>query len=184
MRTLPDIDRAMHDYLPLYYADIDIIDREADEVAQINAAIYDVLAQFFVDTATWAIDRWERIFGITTDAAKPIEQRRSVIKSKLRGVGTVTTALVESVAESYANGDVMVTENNASYTVTITYVSALGVPPNLSDIQAAIRDILPAHLAVNFVFKYYLYADLIASGKTYADISGITYFALLNEGVT
>jgi hypothetical protein len=189
MRTLNEINRAMHDYLPLYYADVipadNVIDREADEVAALNSAVYGVLNQFFVDTATWNIARWERIFGVVPDEAKPIEQRRSVIKSKLRGVGTVTPALVESVAEAYDNGDVTVTESNATYTITITFVSTLGVPPNMTDIQAAIRDILPAHLAVDFVFRYYLYADLIATGKTYTQLAttGLTYDEVYNGGI-
>ncbi|WP_239613956.1 YmfQ family protein [Cohnella mopanensis] len=184
MRTQADIQRAMHDYLPLYYTDVtpanNVIDREAEEIAALNIAINDVLAQFFIVTATWGLARWEQIFGIPTDEAKPIEQRRSVIKSKLRGVGTVTPALIEQVAEAYDNGDVTVTEDNASYNVTITFVSTLGIPPNLGDIKAAIRDILPAHLTVNFVFRYYLYANLIAIGKKYAEIAAITYDDLYN----
>lgn len=114
MRTSTEIQRDMHDYLPRYYEDIpvatNVIDREAVEMAQLNADIYDVLAQMFVDTSTWGLARWERIFGITTDVLKPIDQRRSVIKSRIRGVGTVTPAMVKSIAEAYANGDVEVTE--------------------------------------------------------------------------
>jgi hypothetical protein len=187
VRNLTQINRDMRDYLPFYYADItvadNIITQEASEIAAINTAINSILEQNYVNTATWGLARWERIFGITTDEAKPIEQRRSVIKAKLRGVGTVTPALVESVAEAYDNGNVMVTENNATYTVTITFVSTLGVPPNLTDIQSAIRDILPAHLAVNFVFRYLTYAELIALGLTYADIDAITYDSLYNGGL-
>ncbi|MCD9024306.1 YmfQ family protein [Cohnella sp. NL03-T5] len=162
----------MHDYLPLYYADVapanNVIDREADELAAINSAVYSVLDQFFIDTATWGIDRWERIFGVAVDELKPIDQRRSVIKSKLRGVGTVTPALVEQVAEAYDNGDVTVTENNATYTVTITFISTLGIPPNLADIQAAIRDILPAHLVVNYVFRFLTWNEVNAKNLTWS----------------
>ncbi|WP_364149028.1 putative phage tail protein [Paenibacillus sp. LPE1-1-1.1] len=118
MRSLTEIQRDMNDYLPRYYGDIpvatNIIDREATESAQINADAYDVLAQMYVDTATWGLARWERIFGITPDELKPIDQRRSVIKSKLRGVGTVTTASIKSVAEAYANGQVEVTESGTN----------------------------------------------------------------------
>lgn len=114
MRDAVTIQRDMHDYLPRYYEDIpvatNVIDREAVEMAQLNADIYDVLAQMFIDTSTWGLARWERIFGITTDVLKPIDQRRSVIKSRIRGVGTVTPAMIKSIAEAYANGDVEVTE--------------------------------------------------------------------------
>lgn len=118
MRSLTEIQRDMTDYLPRYYGDIpvatNIVEREAVEAAQLNADAYDILAQMYVDTATWGLARWERIFGIVTDVTKPIDQRRSVIKSKLRGVGTVTTAMVKSVAEAYANGEVEVTESGTN----------------------------------------------------------------------
>jgi len=190
MRTLNVIQRAMHDYLPLYYADVkpanNVVDREADEIAALNAAVDSVLAQFFIGSATWGLSRWEEIFGIAVDTLKPIEQRRSVIKSKLRGIGTVTPALIEQVAEAYDNGDVEVTEDNSNYNVTITFVSTLGIPPNLGDIFAAIREVLPAHLTVNFVFRFYTYAELADSGITYGGLAatGRTYDELYHGGLT
>ncbi|MGG4142955.1 putative phage tail protein [Paenibacillus algorifonticola] len=184
MRTLTEIQRDMHDYLPRYYEDIptatNIIDREAAEAAQINADIYDVLAQMFVDTATWALPRWERNFALATDADKPIDQRRAVIKSRIRGVGTVTAALIESIAEAYANGEVEVVEDNANYTVKLTFVSALGQPPNFADLEAAVRDAMPAHLAVEYVFIYTTFGKLEGYDVTFGGIqtAGLTYAQL------
>jgi hypothetical protein len=159
-----DINRAMYDYLPSYYEDIRearaIIDAESAQFEQLYADIADVLAQFFVDTATWGLANWERICGIPTDESKPIDQRRSVIKSKLRGIGTVTVDLIKNVAEAYYNGQVEVTEQPSLYTVKIKFVSKLGVPPNLADIQNALREIIPAHLAIDFEFSYLLIRDI------------------------
>ncbi|OME86932.1 hypothetical protein BK120_08390 [Paenibacillus sp. FSL A5-0031] len=119
MRDAVTIQRDMHDYLPRYYGDIpvasNVVDRGASETAQLNAAMYDVLAQMYVDTATWGLARWERIFNLATDVSKPIDQRRSVIKSRARGAGTVTKALIKEVAESFQNGEVEVTEYNRNY---------------------------------------------------------------------
>jgi Uncharacterised protein conserved in bacteria (DUF2313) len=159
-----DINRAMYDYLPSYYEDIRearaIIDAESAQFEQLHADIADVLAQFFVDTATWGLANWERICGIPVDESKPIDQRRSVIKSKLRGIGTVTVDLIKNVAEAYYNGEVEVTEQPSLYTVKIKFVSKLGVPPNLADIQNALREIIPAHLAIDFEFSYLLIRDV------------------------
>ena len=174
----------LNGYLPRYYEEIReaqaIVSADESAINQLNADIDDVLAQFFVDTATWGLANWERICGISTDETKPIDQRRSVVKSKLRGIGTVTVGLIESVAESYANGDVEVIEDNANYTIAIKFVGKLGVPPNLDDIKKALRDIIPAHLVVNYVFTYVTYDQLktqfasysamASSGKTYDDI--------------
>ncbi|WP_432199230.1 YmfQ family protein [Anoxybacillus gonensis] len=151
-------------YLPNYYQDIrefqTLIGTENEEVEQLSATIDEVLKQFYVDTATWGLANWERICGIPVDESKPIEQRRSVIKSKLRGIGTVTVALIKNVAESWYNGEVEVTEQPSLYTVKIKFISKLGVPPNLADIQNALREIIPAHLAINFEFSYLLIKDI------------------------
>ncbi|GGJ68313.1 hypothetical protein GCM10008982_17060 [Anoxybacillus voinovskiensis] len=151
-------------YLPNYYQDIrefqTLIGTENEEVEQLSATIDEVLEQFYVDTATWGLANWERICGIPVDESKPIEQRRSVIKSKLRGIGTVTVALIKNVAESWYNGEVEVTEQPSLYTVKIKFVSKLGVPPNLADIQNALREIIPAHLAIDFEFSYLLIKDV------------------------
>jgi len=179
-----DIKRDMFDYMPKEYEDYAesnaVITAEAAEFEKLNADISDVLNQFFIDTATWGLAEWERICGIPTDETKPIDQRRSVIKSKLRGIGTVTVGLIKNVAESYANGEVAVIEDSAHYTITVKFVGKLGVPPNLNDIKNAIRDIIPAHLAVDYAFTYVTYDQLksqfatydamAASGKTYDDI--------------
>ena len=151
-------------YLPNYYQDIrefqTLIGTENEEVEQLSATIDEVLEQFYVDTATWGLANWERVCGIPVDESKPIEQRRSVIKSKLRGIGTVTVALIKNVAESWYNGEVEVTEQPSLYTVKIKFVSKLGVPSNLADIQNALREIIPAHLAINFEFSYLLIKDI------------------------
>ncbi|KQC48545.1 phage portal protein [Geobacillus sp. Sah69] len=154
----------MFGYIPREYEDYResraIVKTEAAEFEALNAKIADVLAQFFVDTATWGLSHWERICGIPIDESKPVEQRRSVIKSKLRGIGTVTVDLIKNVAEAYYNGEVEVIEQPSLYTVKIKFVGKLGVPPNLADIQNALRGIIPAHLAIDFEFSYLLIKDV------------------------
>lgn len=158
-RSAAAIRTAMGDYIPRYYSDSiivgNLLGRESTEVSALNAEIYEVLAQFYVDTATWGLAQWERVCGIVTDETKPIEQRRSVIKSKLRGIGTVTVELIKNVAEAYVNGEVEVTEDSASYTLVVRYISALGVPENIADIESALRDIIPAHLSISYRYRYY-----------------------------
>jgi hypothetical protein len=182
-----DIQRDMFDYLPKEYEDYReshaIIVTEAAEFESLNDEIADVLAQFFVDTATWGLANWERLVNVTVDESKPIDQRRSVIKSKLRGVGTVTVGLIKNVAESYSNGEVAVTESASTYTISIKFVGKLGVPPNMADIQQALRDIIPAHLAINYEFTYVLYDELKAKYTTYDALatSGNSYEFILTD---
>lgn len=187
-RDYEDIRESMLAYLPKYYDGSrivgNILDVEGAEMAALNAETADVLEQFYVDTATWGLTNWERICGIATDELKPVDQRRSVIKSKLRGVGTVNAAMIKNVAEAYDNGTVEVVENNAMYTVSITFVSNYGVPANLSDIQAALREILPAHLAINFVFTYMTWAALNTHAFTWGSLTTNNYTWSQYESLT
>ncbi len=130
-----------------------IFDAEAGQFDNRDAAIEDLHRQLSIDTATWALAIYEYELGIVSDKNKPLSERRSVIKSKMRGTGKVDAALIKLVADSYANGDVEVTFDG---NIRIRFTSVLGVPPNLPDLIAAIDDIKPAHLAVLYVYKYLL----------------------------
>lgn len=154
----------MFDTMPKYYEEgrisRNIIERQAKEFADLDAAIKDVLDQYFIDTATWGLAKWEAVCGIPTDETKPLDQRRSVIKSKLRGIGTVTVEMIKNVAEAYLNGEVDVTNNYANYEVIVTFIGKIGIPPNLDDIKNALREIIPAHLGITYKFRYLLIKEI------------------------
>ncbi|MBU5441200.1 YmfQ family protein [Paenibacillus sp. MSJ-34] len=156
--------KEMFSYLPQYYETSRVmkanIDTQGAEMDLLRQAFDETLSQYFVRTATWGLNLWERELGLTTDSTKPIEQRRSVVESKLRGVGTVTVALIKSVAEAYDGGTVEVTEQPALYQFTVTFVDTRGIPPNLDDLKAGIDEIKPAHLAVEYEFTYTTWAEL------------------------
>ncbi|MCM3784306.1 YmfQ family protein [Neobacillus mesonae] len=189
MATLNEIKRDMHDSVPRYYEDskiaVNILDREAEQLAKINADIYDVLAQFFIETATWGLARWEAIFGITPSTTQTYEQRREVILGKMRGVGTVTAELIESVARAYSNGNVAVTADVPAYTIKVEFVGEYGVPAQLDELQRELRNIIPAHLDVAYKFKFYTYGEMKATRMTYEQIAatGLTYEEILNGGI-
>jgi uncharacterized protein YmfQ (DUF2313 family) len=151
---------AMLGYCPQYYESSRLfqsyLQTSGTEMDDFRTAMDEVLDQFFVNTATWGLDKWESELGLTSFAGKPEDQRRSRIVSKLRGMGTVTVALMQSVAKSYTNGEIQVTEHPETYSFTVKFVDQLGVPPNLNDLKQAIEEIKPAHLAVVYEYKYLL----------------------------
>lgn len=87
-------DRHLTDYVPDYYRELResaaILDVETNEMHLLYRRVYNVLDQFFVDTATWGLDYWEKIVGIETDKNIPLETRRKLIKERLQGFGTLT----------------------------------------------------------------------------------------------
>ena len=98
--------------LPSFYESIlemrVIAQAEGDQVDQLRADIADQLEQRFVSTVTWDLPAWEEELGIVPSAGQPIEQRRSVVSSKMRGYGKFSGRLLKTVAEAYANGEVNV----------------------------------------------------------------------------
>lgn len=183
-----NIERDMFDYGPREYEDFRessaLVKSEAAEFERLQAQIAEVLAQFFIDTATWGLSRWERLVGVMTDESKPLSQRRSVVKAKLRGVGTVTVGLIKSVSESWYAGEVEVTQDTAKYLVTVEFVSSYGVPENLDDVERALREIIPAHLQLAFKFKFLTYDGLKAYGYSYNGVKAteLTYAQILTNG--
>ena len=137
-----------------------IYNAQGIELDNINAIAQDIVNQCFVDTATWGLDYWETMLKIPTDYSKPDDYRRTVIKSKIRGFGTVSVILIQNVAESFENGDINIIENPGNYSFEVKFVGMRGIPPNLDDLKNAIEEIKPAHLGVTYTFTYTTWSEV------------------------
>lgn len=155
-----------------------IFNAEEKQFDKLNVNIEDLRLQMDIDTATWGLDIYEKDLGIETDRHKSLEERRSVIKSKMRGSGKVDAALIKIVADSFTNGDVDVLFDGK---IGVIFNSIYGVPTNIQDVKDAIDNIKPAHLAITFEFLYRVYSDLSNLYSTYEDLSNseLTYAELL-----
>ena len=161
-----------------------IISAEAKAQLQLMRDIDDVLAQMYVDTSTWGLSRWEALLGIKVggdysvwdalEASRKVfddveamawdsfedsftvdgADRRASIKSRIRGFGSVNTQLLRSVCESYVGGEVEVTETPSAHKVSIKFIDSRGIPSNINDLKAAITEIMPAHLVVEYTYRY------------------------------
>lgn len=159
------------DMLPYYYRESEIVNAiissQSDEIAKLNQDVADLLDQFYVETATFALYRWEEICGIKTNKSLDIDTRRSQVKAKIRGAATSTVTQMKSVAESFNNGEVDVAENNPNYEIVITFIGKKGIPNNFDSIKQALSDIVPAHLALTYVFTYLRWDELEAKMATW-----------------
>lgn len=165
-------------YLPYYYQGSRVIraiaEAQGSEVGEFWITLDDILKQFYVETASdWGLDLWEQMLDLTSFSGKPLDQRRSRIISKIRGMGTMTVSLIKNVAESYVYGTVEVTENPAAYSFTVKFVDPRGIPPNLDDLRAAIEGIKPAHLAVQYEFTYTVWGELFNWEVTWGDLNAM-----------
>jgi Uncharacterised protein conserved in bacteria (DUF2313) len=164
-----EIDKYIYDYLPRYYGDfrqvVEMLKTEASEFTRLRALLLDVLNQFYVETATYGLDRWEKITDIEYLPQRSIPSRRHYINAKLRGTGTVTPALLKSIVDAFYTAEIY--EEPSDYKVRIKLVGKRGVPKNLEDIETAVNEVIPAHLQPYFEFTYLPWSEVEAAGLTW-----------------
>lgn len=167
----------MAGYLPGYYQSSRvmraIVQGQGSELDRLRQALDETLAQFFVDTATWTLGDWEAELGLPVAPAQPEPERRDKIRSRLRGTGDCTLKLVKQVAESYDEGAVNVAEDFAGYLVIVRFVDTRGVPPSIEDLMAAVRDIVPAHLEIEYEYTYFLWDELDEKDWTWDQLDAL-----------
>ena len=129
-------------------------------VIDAQSAKDDTLAQVFLETATWGLDLWEKQLGLETEAEKNLEYRRSRIKSKLRGQGTATIAMIQNLSESFSGGETEIIEHPEQYSFDIKFCGSVGTPPNLDDLTAALNETIPAHLSYQYQYRYLLIREI------------------------
>lgn len=139
--------------------------------------------QFWPQTASgWGLELWETAYGIPIDVTKDVVFRRTRVISKLRGQGTPTVELIQAVAASFSNGAVDVVEHNDEFYFVIKFVSTMGIPPNIDDLTAAIREIKPAHL--DFSYQYLLRTHAMLTPFTHDELAAYTHETLRGGAMT
>ncbi|WP_255298487.1 putative phage tail protein [Brevibacillus dissolubilis] len=127
------------------------------ELELINGQLEDLMPQLDVSTATWGLVVFEQELGIPTDLSKSYDARREVIRSKMRGSGKIDRMQIKVVADAYANGDCEVSFNGR---IRVKFTSQIGIPPRLEELKRAIEEIKPAHLGVEYEFRYLFIEDV------------------------
>lgn len=145
------------DKLPYFYDNgitRPIIESEQVEADILAKEIADTLAQCFVSTATWGLDYWEQMLGITRVHYKTYEERRSIIYSRLRSTKTTTIEVMEEIARSFFDSEnVYIVEDNGNYSFNIELENAVFEASNLEDLQKTIELYKPAHLNYSLTFS-------------------------------
>ena len=152
----------------------EIFNAEEKQFTKMDVDLVDLRKQMDVSTATWGLDIYEKELNIKTDKSKPLEERRSVIKSKERGTGKVDASLIKIVADAFTNGDVEVFFDG---NINIEFNSIIGIPSNIQDLENALDDIKPAHLRILYAFAYLFIADVEAMTIAQLEATTLDKFA-------
>lgn len=167
----------MMGYIPGYYQSSRIVkalsQSRGDEVDGLVGAIDQTLDQFFARTATWGLADWEKELNLQPEPGFNDQERRDRIVAKLRGYGTCTISLVKQVAEAYEKGAVEVIQDHGLYKIIIKFVDTAGIPPNIDNLRAALREVVPAHLGVEFEYNYLIWSELDGAEITWNDLDNL-----------
>lgn len=173
--------RSLISYLPDYYkksAVMKTLTNSADaELARLSDAAKDTAAQMTVCSADRLLARYEDDLGIVPREGETVEERRGRILSRIRGRGVVTADTLKTVVETFVDGVVKVTEKPSENTVTITFITCKGEPARMEEIRSAVNEIIPAHLAVVWVYTYRTWNDVLSIGA-WDDVSAYTWDGL------
>ena len=140
--------------------------------------------QFFVILSDRDIDKHEQDVGLVPDTAADLETRRGRVMSKLRGTGTVTKTMMKNVAASFVNGDIEIIEYPSRYCFAVKFTSRTGIPYNIEDIKAMVEELKPAHLAVEYIFTYRLWQDVLDTLSNWTTVKSYTWEQLLVFEIT
>lgn len=168
-------------YLPDYYkksAVMKALLRSVDaELARLSGSAEGTAAQMTVCSADRLLVRCENDLGIVPREGETPEERRGRVLSRIRGRGVVTADTLKTVVETFVDGIVKVTENPSANTVTITFITCKGEPTRMEEIKNAVNEIIPAHLAVVWVYTYRTWNDVLSIG-TWDGVSAYTWDGL------
>lgn len=129
---------------------------ESKEHERQRMEIRDLLAQAFIDTATWGLSDWERILDLKPDAGDNYEQRRNRILLKLQGKQTSTVAFLTNLIKRYCTDESRVTVIEDNEHSTFHAEIADGSVIYASGLLEALNTYKPAHLGFDILMRYLL----------------------------
>jgi len=129
------------------YQTIDQVIRSLDTKIEV------VFNERFVDHAVGpGLLYLESRLGIDTDFLKPLDQRRALIKARLKSRGKVSLSKIDNICESWINGQVDTSINQDK--INIKFVSIGGIPEGVADLEQTLKDIIPSHLGITWEYTY------------------------------
>lgn len=125
-----------------------------------RVAMLDTAAQLYPDSMTWLLETEERAANLPSIGT--LEERRTALIARWRGAGKCNVELIQSVCDSWRNGEISV--GFAKGVIVLTFVGAYGIPApaELAALQEAVDRTIPCHLAVQFLWRWLLVREVSA----------------------
>ena len=153
MQFIREQDANLAEYLPLFVSqdkEINILlSVESKEHNRQRELLIDILKQFFIHSATWGLDHWEKVFAIYSKPNESYELRRAKIYAKLQSKQISTVQFLQQLASKFfpSNTTVEIKEVNSK---NLFYLIAnyTALDNDYFALLDAIEIYKPAHLAM------------------------------------
>lgn len=128
------------------------------EHENLRLKLIDVSRQFYIETATWGLSSWERIYKVTPPLGASYELRRAFVKAKMLGMGVMTVQAIKHLVNPFLfRPDADIDELPSPGTFRVIIPSGTD---HMREIRQTLAEMSPAHLVYNFRFAIHdLYDD-------------------------
>lgn len=152
-------------YLPKFLSNDETFkgtqDALSTEHEQLRLTVIDIARQFFVETATWGLDDWERIYNIVPTNRDNLEERREKLLQKIRGGATVTRKRMQDIIDSVVpTKDARLRENVAPGIFRIEMETIIA----LEELRAVVDFYKPAHLTYVIAHSFFVNGEVRMAG--------------------
>ncbi|MCC9023713.1 putative phage tail protein [Bacillus nakamurai] len=146
MSRLDDMTASLPLFLTRLKEMTEILKAEALEFDQQNNGIFDLTDQLFITTATWGLDRWEKILRIPRESGDTADMRRLRLISKMSSIPPMTHQAIEQALNRFLkhpSARVRLLPGEYRFNVDIV----LDDLQHMSELIETLENIKPAHLA-------------------------------------
>lgn len=185
MQFIREQDANLAEYLPKFISQDKEINTllsvESEEHNRQRELLIDILKQFFIHSATWGLDHWEKVFAIYSKPNESYELRRAKIYAKLQSKQISTVEFLTQLASKFfpQNADVKIKEVNPK---NLFYLIAnyTALDNDYFSLRDAIEIYKPAHLAM--IIQHFL--DGVGGFRLGGMIQQANVIHVLQDGAT
>lgn len=113
-------------------------------------------------------------------SSKTLEGKRTELEARWKIKGKCTLKLLQDIANTWRNGQAEITFVNGM--ILVKFISTTGIPSDLEQLKFALEEAKPAHLGIEYSFKYRVWKDL--PPKSWQYYSKFTWKELMEkEGI-
>ncbi|KUP41803.1 MULTISPECIES: YmfQ family protein [Bacillus subtilis group] len=137
-------------YLPPFLTKLkemaELLKAEAPEFEKQNNSIFDLTDQLFVTTATWGLERWEKILNVPRESGDTDEIRRLRLISKMSNIPPATYKAIEQALNRFLknpSAQVRLLQGQYRFNVDID----IDDMQHMSELIETLENMKPTHLA-------------------------------------